>query len=306
MANRVSRIAQCVLRAAILSFLCIGLCSADAANANSAKEPTPSWSVHWQPAKPVNGAPILFRVTAPKKLDSLFGKWLDHDVYFFLDPKNDTWYGLAGVSLETKPGTYALHLTGVARSQGFVFERNVIVAKAQYPVISVTVAKKFTEPNPEQMQQIDQEKNLKQDVFHHFEPKREWTGGFLPPVTARVSDVFGTRRVFNGATKSVHEGLDYAVPQGTPVSALNAGTVILAQPLFFEGNCIVLDHGQGLMTLYLHLSEFKVKAGEHVVRGQEIGLSGGTGRATGPHLHIAVRWEGTYLDPATLLKLRLP
>jgi len=103
----------------------------------------------------------------------------------------------------------------------------------------------------------------------------------------------------------MHQGLDYAVPAGTQVSALNAGTVLLARPLFFEGNCVALDHGQGLLTLYLHLSEIKVKEGERVARGQQIGLSGGTGRATGPHLHVAVRWQGVYLNPATLLNLRL-
>ena len=104
----------------------------------------------------------------------------------------------------------------------------------------------------------------------------------------------------------MHQGLDFAVPKGTPVSATNAGTVLLASPLYFEGNCVVLDHGQGLLTLYLHLSEIKVKPGERVQGGQEIGLSGGTGRATGPHLHLAVRWEGVYLNPATLLSLKLP
>jgi murein DD-endopeptidase MepM/ murein hydrolase activator NlpD len=87
---------------------------------------------------------------------------------------------------------------------------------------------------------------------------------------------------------------------------MNAGTVLLARPLYFEGNFVVLDHGQGLLTLYLHLSEFKVKEGDQVKRGQIVGLSGGTGRATGPHLHVAVRWQGTYLDPASLMRLRLP
>jgi murein DD-endopeptidase MepM/ murein hydrolase activator NlpD len=82
--------------------------------------------------------------------------------------------------------------------------------------------------------------------------------------------------------------------------------VLLAQPLFFEGNCIVIDHGQGLLTLYLHLSKFLVKQGEVVTKGQKIGLSGGTGRATGPHLHLAVRWQGVYLNPAELLKMKLP
>jgi murein DD-endopeptidase MepM/ murein hydrolase activator NlpD len=87
---------------------------------------------------------------------------------------------------------------------------------------------------------------------------------------------------------------------------MNEGTVLLARPLYFEGNCVVIDHGQGLLTLYLHLSEIKVQEGEVVKRGQEIGLSGGTGRATGPHLHVAVRWQGTYLDPAQLMQISLP
>jgi murein DD-endopeptidase MepM/ murein hydrolase activator NlpD len=76
--------------------------------------------------------------------------------------------------------------------------------------------------------------------------------------------------------------------------------------LYFEGNCVVIDHGQGLLTLYFHLSEFRVKESDPVKIGQVIGLSGGTGRATGPHLHVAVRWQGTYLDPASLIRLQLP
>jgi murein DD-endopeptidase MepM/ murein hydrolase activator NlpD len=87
---------------------------------------------------------------------------------------------------------------------------------------------------------------------------------------------------------------------------MNSGIVLLARPLYYEGNFVVLDHGQGLLTMYLHLSVIKVKEGDHVDRGHEIGLSGGTGRATGPHLHVAVRWQGTYLDPARLMQLRLP
>jgi murein DD-endopeptidase MepM/ murein hydrolase activator NlpD len=125
-------------------------------------------------------------------------------------------------------------------------------------------------------------------------------------VSAPVSDVFGTERVFNGKVQSYHQGLDYGVPSGTPVSAVNAGTVLLARNLYFEGNCVVLDHGQGLLSLYLHLSEFAVKEGQQVKRGEVVGLSGGTGRATGPHLHVALRWQGIYLNPATLLNLKLP
>ncbi len=266
-----------------------------------------SWSVGWQPVRLVNGAPIVFRVKPPIRLSSLSGSWFGHEVFFSFDPPSKTWYGISGVSLTTKPGDYTLQLKGTsAAGKDISFEREVAVGTAKYPVIAVTVAKRFTEPSTAQLKEIRQEKTLKQDVFRHFETEREWSGPFLPPVKARISDVFGTRRVFNGETRSMHEGLDYAVPPGTPVSALNSGTVVLAQPLYFEGNCVVLDHGQGLMTLYLHLSKFAIKKGEQVKRGQEIGLSGGTGRATGPHLHVAVRWQGVYLNPATLLKLQLP
>lgn len=274
----------------------------------AAKNRVPSpWTVSWQPTPLVNGAPVVFRITPPLRLDSLSGQWLGHDVSFFFDPKSKLWYGLAGVSLETAPGSYGLQLKGAtASAKELAFERGIAVRRARYPTIAVTVAKQFTEPSPEQLQEINQDKALKQDLFRSVSPAREWSGKFRAPVVARVSDLFGTRRTFNGETRSTHEGLDYAVPAGTPVAALNSGTVLLARALFFEGNCVVLDHGQGLLTLYLHLSEFKVKEGDQVTQGQVIGLSGGTGRATGPHLHIAVRWQGVYVDPAALLKLQLP
>lgn len=263
--------------------------------------------MHWQPVRVVNGAPILFQVTAPVTLQSLSGTWLAHQVYFSFDPDSKTWIALGGVSLETPPGQYVLALAGVSSKAGQVtFERKLSVGRAKYPSVAVKVARKFTEPDPEQIKQINQDKTIKEDAFRHFDPDRLWTGDFRPPVKASISDVFGTGRTFNGKVQSRHQGLDYAVPSGTPVDALNRGTVLLARPLYFEGNCVVVDHGQGLLSLYMHLSEFKVKEGEQVSRGQELGLSGGTGRATGPHLHIAVRWQGTYLNPATLITLRIP
>jgi murein DD-endopeptidase MepM/ murein hydrolase activator NlpD len=266
-----------------------------------------TWSVRWQPAKLVNGAPVLFQVSAPAILQSLSGTWLGHQVYFSFNQASKTWYGIAGVSLETPPGQYSLALTATSsKATPLSFERKLVVGKAKYPAVAVKVAKKFTEPDPEQVKEINQDKTIKEDAFKHFDPDRLWAGDFRPPVNASISDIFGTGRTFNGKIQSRHQGLDYAVPSGTPVSAVNRGTVLLARPLYFEGNCVVIDHGQGLLTLYMHLSEFKVKEGEEVARGQEVGLSGGTGRATGPHLHIAVRWQGTYLNPATLLTLQIP
>ena len=266
-----------------------------------------SWAIRWQPTQLVNGTPVVFEVAPPARLTGLSAKWLDHEVLFSYDAASKTWYGIAGISLETRPGTYTLELKGTnSRAAEISFSRKFTVRSAKYPSIAVTVAKRYTEPSKEQLERIQQDKTVKQDVFHHTDPEREWSGKFRPPVDAPVSDVFGTRRTFNGKVQSMHQGLDYGVPTGTPVSAANAGTVLLAGPLYFEGNCVVLDHGQGLLTLYLHLSEVRVKQGERTARGQEIGLSGGTGRATGPHLHLAVRWQGIYLNPATLLTLKLP
>ena len=275
--------------------------------------PAANWTVRAQPARLVNGGPALFQVKPPARLESLSGTWLGHDVSFSFDAKSKTWFALAGVSLETAPGTYTLELTGEteagkAPSKKIPFNRKFAVGRGKYPKIEVklSVEGKFTEPNPEQQKQIEEGQQIKKDYLNRVTPEREWSGQFATPADAAISDVFGSQRIFNGKTSSPHLGLDFRVPSGTPVAAMNDGTVLLARPMYFEGNFVVLDHGQGLLTLYLHLSAFKVTEGDQVKRGQIVGLSGGTGRATGPHLHVAVRWQGTYLDPASLLRLRLP
>lgn len=272
-----------------------------------------NWTVRAQPTRLVNGGPVLFQVRPPTRLQSLNGTWLGHDVAFSFDAKSKTWFALAGVSMETTPGSYALELAGETVAgkvpgEKISFTPKFTVARGKYPKIEVklSVEGKFTEPNPEQQKQIEEGQQIKKDYLNRVTPEREWAGPFTAPADAAISDVFGSQRVFNGKTSSPHLGLDFRVPSGTPVAAMNDGTVLLARPLYFEGNFVVLDHGQGLLTLYLHLSEFKVKEGDQVKRGQVVGLSGGTGRATGPHLHAAVRWQGTYLDPASLMRLRLP
>jgi murein DD-endopeptidase MepM/ murein hydrolase activator NlpD len=237
----------------------------------------------------------------------LTGKWLEHNIVFNLDRKTKTWNTLAGIGFDIKPGSYPLILNGVGTgTEEYSSTRPVAVRAAKYRTIAITVETKYTEPNKEQLEIINRDKQMKQDAFSRQTAEREWAGPFRAPLEAPFSDTFGTQRTFNGEVRSVHQGLDFGATAGSPIFAVNEGTVILARPLYFEGNCIVLDHGQGLLTLYLHMSEFKVKEGDKVTRGQEIGLVGGTGRATGPHLHFAVRWQGTYLDPATLLKLELP
>jgi len=268
------------------------------------------WTVTAQPSKLLNGAPVLFKIRSPFKLDSLGGTWLGHQVTFSYDGSTKTWFALAGVSFETKPGEYTLELTGARRASAAAVKLThaFLISAAHYPktYAHLEVEKKFTEPNPEQQAQIAESVKVKQDYLNRVTPDRQWEGNFTAPADAPTSDVFGSQRIFNGVAQTEHQGLDLRVPKGTPVAAMNRGTILLARFLYFEGNCVVIDHGQGLLTLYFHLSEFKVREGDSVKRGQIIGLSGGTGRATGPHLHVAVRWQGTYLDPAALMALSLP
>ena len=274
-----------------------------------------TWTVHAQPTRLVNGVPVLFQVKPPARLETLTGRWLEHQLTFSYDAATKTWFTLAGVSFETTPGKHSLELSAVRATnkssltaRDMSITRTFIVARAHYPQIKVqlTVEKKFTEPSPEQQQQIAEGVRIKDDYLNRVTPAREWDGKFTAPADAAISDVYGSQRIFNGKAQRPHYGLDFRVPNGTPVAAMNSGTVLLARFLYFEGNCVVIDHGQGLLTLYFHLSEIRVKEGEAVERGQEIGLSGGTGRATGPHLHVAVRWQGTYLDPARLMQMALP
>jgi murein DD-endopeptidase MepM/ murein hydrolase activator NlpD len=285
--------------------------AANLSGATSAHSTAAHWTVRNQPARLVNGTPVLFRVTTPKPVRTLSGTWLGHEIVFSFDASHRSWFALAGASLETKPGAYPIQLHGetfAGRSAGqtITFEKTIRVERQRYPRMQLKVPGRYTAPSPEDQRQIEQDKETKEGAFKTLSPDREWKGSFAAPVNAEISDVFGVERVFNGSVQSTHQGLDFRVPSGTPVSAVNSGRVILARPLFFEGNCVVIDHGQGLLTLYLHLSKFSVKEGDDVSKGQPIGLSGGTGRATGPHLHLAVRWQGVYLNPQVLLKLRLP
>ncbi|MEA2263639.1 MAG: hypothetical protein QOJ51_6464, partial [Acidobacteriaceae bacterium] len=148
---------------------------------------------------------------------------------------------------------------------------------------------------------------VKDKAFANTAAKPAWSGDFRPPLRlAPQSDSFGNQRIFNGKLDSVHRGLDYRAKPRTPVAAINSGRVVLARPLYYEGGCVVIDHGLGLMSIYMHLSKIEVSVGKKVRRGQIIALSGATGRATGPHLHLGVRWEGSYLDPAKLFEIQMP
>jgi murein DD-endopeptidase MepM/ murein hydrolase activator NlpD len=132
-------------------------------------------------------------------------------------------------------------------------------------------------------------------------PERLWEGRFLLPISSEVSSPFGYRRVINGTPRAPHTGVDLRAPLGSEVFAANHGRVVLLGDFFFSGHSLVLDHGAGLYTMYFHLAEFKVEMGVAVRKGDVIGLSGMTGRVTGPHLHWGARINGARVDPFELV-----
>jgi len=267
----------------------------------------PSLQVRWEPETLVNGAPALLHVIASTDLKTLNGSWMGHKLYFSFDRASQTWYSLFGVNLTEATGSYPLRLLGeTVIGTPVSYEQDLLVTSRIYPTVTLKVLRKFTAPNRHQLLRIKKEYILKQKIFASSNNARLWRGRFVAPVNTAISEVFGVNRVFNGELQTRHEGVDYHTVPGTRIVAANSGTVLLARKLFFEGKCVVVDHGQSLMTLYMHLSKFKVREGQKVSRGQLLGRSGATGRVTGPHLHLALRWEDTYLDPTELLKVNLP
>jgi murein DD-endopeptidase MepM/ murein hydrolase activator NlpD len=257
------------------------------------------------PAVVVAGSPELIRVQAADAA-GVDGEWLGRKLQFFRGRDGRTWYALAGADVETSAGPSTLRISArLAEGGARDLTRTIEIHPAHYRTGSLTVSPKFVEPSPEALQQIKAEQALKDKVFAASATEPLWSASFRAPVTAPPTDSFGTRRTFNGKLASIHKGMDFRAAAGTPVRASNGGVVVLARPLYYEGNCVVIDHGLGLFTLYLHLSRIDVGEGQRVAAGDRLGLSGATGRVTGPHLHWAVRWQGAYLDPAKLLKLDL-
>jgi hypothetical protein len=263
-----------------------------------------STAVMLTPTVVESGSPELIRVDAPAtaKLD---GDWLGRKLDFFRGRDGQAWFALAGVDVEAPAGPSTLRIVVHTGGDALDLSRTVEIHPAHYRTGSLSVAPKFVEPGPETLQQIEAERQLKDGVFAASSPEPLWTGSFHRPVSAPPTASFGVRRIFNGKLASIHKGMDFRAATGTPVRAGNGGVVVLARPLYYEGNCVVIDHGLGLFTISMHLSRIDVQVGQRVDTGDRLGLSGATGRVTGPHLHWAVRWQDAYLDPAKLLQLDL-
>lgn len=264
-------------------------------------------NVFWQPNELQQGSVAFITVELQAAPVRVTGQMIGKNLSFIRSDNPKVWYALAGADLETQPGTYDLTVRAVMPGGKIArLIKKVDIAAGDFRSGAVDVPENFVEPDAESKKKIVRDQALKERAFSHSMPTPLWSGDFITPVKAKATNSFGMTHVFNEELSSTHRGTDFPVADGSPVVASNSGTVVLASELFYEGGCVIVDHGQHLFTVYMHLSKIDVKAGDKLAKGDPLGLSGQTGRATGPHLHMGVRWNGVYLDPTKLMALTLP
>jgi murein DD-endopeptidase MepM/ murein hydrolase activator NlpD len=207
---------------------------------------------------------------------------------------HELWYAVVGLPLDVTPGSHQLRVKigGVTKTQDFE------VNPKNYPEQHITLEDTSkVELSAEDEARADRELAAITELKHHWRAAQDTDLAFILPVKGELSSHFGLRRFFNEEPRAPHAGLDVAVARGTPVGASAQGQVLAVGDYFFNGKTIFVDHGNGLITMYCHLDRIGVKAGETVRKGQRIGRSGQTGRATGPHLHWSVILNGAMVDP---------
>ncbi|MBX2825045.1 MAG: M23 family metallopeptidase [Gammaproteobacteria bacterium] len=205
--------------------------------------------------------------------------------------KNGSWHAVVGVSLATEPGWHRINIGGGERTIGFLVEGK------HYPEQRLTIKnRRKVNPSEEDMARIRKE-GLRSTAARNTFSDALLARNLILPVDGRRSSAYGLRRFLNDQPRKPHAGLDIAADTGTPIVAPADGVVIETGDFFFNGNCVFLDHGQGMITFYAHLSEIAVDIGDRVTQGQRIGAVGATGRVTGPHLHWSVGLNGTWVDP---------
>jgi len=267
--------------------------------------------LHLSSADPTQGSLLLLDLrSAAQAVSEVKATWDNREIPFWQEPKPDEksaniWRALLGVDLELKPENYALTLTAKTESaEEISCSATIDVKQGKFATESLKVAPNFVEPNPEQLARAEAERQRLRAIFATVTPERLWEGSFRYPLAGiTTGGNFGKRRVLNGQPGSPHSGVDFPAPSGTPVYAAQRGRVVLAEPLYFSGNTVVLDHGLGLYTLYAHFESIAVQPGDLVDTGALLGKVGATGRVTGPHLHWGATVNRARTDPLQLISL---
>jgi murein DD-endopeptidase MepM/ murein hydrolase activator NlpD len=210
------------------------------------------------------------------------------------------WLAIVGIPLTVKPGT-AQQVSSGGRNLPFS------VGTKKYPEQHITLKnQRQVNPNPDDLKRIEQELDVQVRAYRTFTPGTPSNLLLDKPVDGPLSSKFGVRRFFNGEERNPHAGLDFAVPAGTPIKSPAAGKVILIGNYFFNGNTVFVDHGQGFISMFCHMSKIDVKVGDAVPRGGVVGRVGSTGRATGPHMHWNVSLNDARVDPAIFINAFQP
>lgn len=216
--------------------------------------------------------------------------------------RDDGLFGIVGIPLDAIPGLQKLHIAAGQGTVQVVYETGFEIKAKTYPAQYLKIDPRFLQPSAADQKRIERDQPLIEAAKKHWSDALPASLGLDLPATGRLSASFGERRVLNGKESASHAGLDLAVGMGTPVRAAAAGRVIATDDYFYSGKSVFVDHGQGFITLYIHLSRIDVKEGDSVARGGVLGLSGASGRVTGPHLHWSVLLNGVYVDPELFLK----
>ena len=208
--------------------------------------------------------------------------------------EQDTWRAIVGIPLTVKPGPQQISSGGR--------DLNFTVGSKKYPEQRITLKnKRQVNPNPDDIKRIDNELSVQIKAYRTFSPTTPSNLLLDKPVNGPLSSKFGVRRFFNGEERNPHSGLDFAVPAGTPIKTPANGKVILVGNYFFNGNTVFVDHGQGFISMFCHMSKIDVKVGQQLVRGAVVGKVGSTGRATGPHMHWNISLNDARVDPAIFI-----
>lgn len=248
------------------------------------------------------GSVTLLTISSPSELADVTADVLGRPIQFWRSATSREWLGLAGVPLDTEPRSYVVRVNaatiGGARASASI---SLSVPRKTFLTRRLTVDPKLAQPPKEEAERIAREAKLMAELFATVSPDRLWRGPWEPPVPGMATSSFGRLTITNGAPAGRHQGADFRAATGTPVRTPNGGRVVLAQNLYFAGNTVIVDHGLGIYSLLAHLSRIDVRTGDLVARGAPVGQSGATGRVTGPHLHWAVRFGETSVDPLSLI-----
>ncbi|HIP14873.1 MAG TPA: M23 family metallopeptidase [Sulfurimonas autotrophica] len=216
----------------------------------------------------------------------------------------DEFYALIPVSYYERPGKKILKIVYFQKGKKKFQEIELKIKDAKYKKESLHVnASKVNPQSPQVKKRVAKEYKEAMKIYNRVTCKSYIDSKFILPMQSKITSAFGTARVYNGRLKGYHGGIDFRAKIGTPIVAANDGKVVLVKKRFYSGGTVVVDHGQGIYTCYFHMSKFHVQVNQFVKKGDLLGLSGKSGRVTGPHLHFSARIDGVQVDPLQLITL---